>query len=94
MPIQNDYCGMSEEIFLNDQVIMNIIGNNLSEDDKGLTVDNIKIQKQMKGLLFTDFCYNDNNLIILFGKIIIFINLEDYFEENTKIHFLTRLCED
>jgi len=80
MPIQNDYCGMSEEIFLNDQVIMNIIGNHLSEEDKGLTVDNIKIQKQMKGLLFTDFCYNDNNLIILFGKIIIFINLEDYFE--------------
>ena len=33
MPISNDYPGMSEEILLNEQVIMNIIGNHLSDDD-------------------------------------------------------------
>ena len=33
-----------------------------------------------KGLLFTDFCYSDNNLIVLFGKVIIFIDLENFFE--------------
>ena len=33
MPISNDYSGMSEEILLNEQVIMNIIGNHFSEHD-------------------------------------------------------------
>ena len=75
MPISNDYSGMSEEILLNEQVIMNIIGNHFCEDDLKNDKGQKKVEEIPKGLLFTDFCYSDNNLIVLFGKVVIFIDL-------------------
>jgi hypothetical protein len=67
LPIDNNVTNKSEGVFLNNQIAMNIVANNVSVTDKKVT----------KGMIYTDFLCADNLLVLLHGKVLTCFDLMD-----------------
>lgn len=75
--LDNTISNKCESINLNDQVAMNLIGNNIKYKDVKGDEKEFKGNGKTRGLLYHDFCSADNLLILLHGKIITCFDLMD-----------------